>query len=640
MKLTSYISAEDVAAHILSHDMTGRLFPAWEDREAWERMPDGLGQEWIRAAEGHIGEGLPTLRASAFMAYFTEGSRVRYESVDAARRSALCALLIAECLEGQGRFVGDIVDLVWLLCEQTTWCSPAHHYLSRDPAHILSNVAEPLFDLMAGETAAALAWTSFLLRGPLDRVSPLIRERIRLEIDRRIVAPYMEREDFWWMGFGEREPNNWNPWCNGNMLTVALLQEMAADRSAAVLSKILRSLDRYLEVQHEDGGCDEGSTYWGRAAGMLLVNLELLYRASGGALQAYDQPLIQRLGQFVYRMYVGGPYFVNFADGSAMPSLDYGLIHLYGRRIKDERLQALGQSGIASHRVPTEGIVSFFQEMISLEACADIRTEEVLSPPLVQDCWLPDLQAMTSRQQDGSARGLYLAAKGGHNDESHNHNDIGHYVVYADGKPYLIDIGVESYTAKTFSPERYEIWTMQSAYHSLPVVNGFGQKEGHAYRASEVTYERTDTMARFALDLADAYPAEAGVKAWRRSFVFERAEGQKAAITLREQCVLAEPSRSVRLHMISCRRPEAAREGRIRLRDEDGDAIAIAYHPGQWDVAFERIEVVDEQLKRVWGDELYRIAFIAVDEVDRGDWTFRITAAEGEDEGIDEGGTA
>lgn len=413
MKLTAFISAEDVAAHILGQDITGRLFPAWEDREAWGRMPEKLRQEWIRAAERHVGADLPTLRASAFMAYFTEGSRARYEAVDAARRSALCALLIAECLEGQGRFVGDIVDLVWLLCEQTTWCSPAHHYLSRDPAQILSNVAEPLFDLMAGETAAALAWTSFLLRGPLDRVSPLIRERIRLEIDRRIVAPYMERDDFWWMGFGEREPNNWNPWCNGNMLTVALLQEMAADQRAAVLSKILRSLDRYLEVQHEDGGCDEGSTYWARAAGMLLVNLELLYRASGGALQVYDQPLIQKLGQFVYRMYVGGPYFVNFADGSAMPSLDYGLIHLYGRRIKDDRLQALGQIGMASYRIPTEGMVSIFQEMISLAAYADIQTEGTLSPPLVQDCWLPHLQAMTARQQDGSVRGLYLAAKGG-----------------------------------------------------------------------------------------------------------------------------------------------------------------------------------------------------------------------------------
>ncbi|MDG0809460.1 heparinase II/III domain-containing protein [Cohnella rhizosphaerae] len=561
MKLTSFISSEDVAAHILSRDMTGRLVPAWENRDAWGLMPEEPRQAWIRAAERHIGADLPTLRASAFMAYFTEGSRTRYETIDAARRSALCTLLIAECLEGRERFVPDIVDLVWLLCEQTTWCSPAHHYLSRDPAQVLSNVEEPLFDLMAGETAATLAWTSFLLRGPLDRVSPLIRARIRLEIDRRIVTPYLDRSDFWWMGFGEREPNNWNPWCNGNLLAVALLQEMAPDRRAAVLSKLLRSLDRYLDVQHEDGGCDEGTTYWGRAAGMLLVNLELLYRASGGALQVYDQPLIRKLGQFVYRMYVGGPYFVNFADGAAMPAPDYGLIYLYGQRIKDDRLRALGQLGMVSYRVPSEGIVSVFQELIGLAAHADSRREEAPSPPLVQDGWLPDLQAMTAREREGSTRGLYLAAKGGHNDESHNHNDIGHYVVYADGRPYLIDIGVETYTAKTFSPERYEIWTMQSAYHSLPVVNGFGQKEGRDYRAGEAAYERSETTVRFGLDLAGAYPAEAGVKAWRRSWLFERAEGRAAAITLREQCELAEPSRAVRLHMISCRRPEDRARG-------------------------------------------------------------------------------
>lgn len=206
-------------------------------------------------------------------------------------------------------------------------------------------------------------------------------------------------------------------------------------------------------------------------------------------------------------------------------------------------------------------------------------------------------------------------------------------MVYADGKPYLIDIGVETYTAKTFSPERYEIWTMQSEYHSLPVINGFGQKEGRAYRAREVAYERSDTTVRLGLDLAGAYPAEAGVKAWRRSFAFERAEGRDAAITLREQCTLAEPSRSVRLHMISCRRPTVAREGRILLSDGDGGALTIDYEPEQWGVAFERIEVVDEQLRRVWGDALYRIAFIAAGEVERGDWTFRITAADSEGEG-------
>ncbi len=91
--------------------------------------------------------------------------------------------------------------------------------------------------------------------------------------------------------------------------------------------------------------------------------------------------------------------------------------------------------------------------------------------------WLDGLQFMAARENPASEEGFFLACKGGHNAESHNHNDIGSFIVYCDGMPILINPGVEFYTAKTFSAARYEIWTMQSSYHNLPEINGFMQKE-------------------------------------------------------------------------------------------------------------------------------------------------------------------
>ena len=88
--------------------------------------------------------------------------------------------------------------------------------------------------------------------------------------------------------------------------------------------------------------------------------------------------------------------------------------------------------------------------------------------PLPKDVWLPDLQVMVARDEEGSTKGFYVAAKGGHNDESHNHNDIGNYVVYYDGQPLLIDVGRGTYTRKTFSDRRYEIWYNCSDYHNTP----------------------------------------------------------------------------------------------------------------------------------------------------------------------------
>ncbi|MDR6555236.1 heparinase II/III family protein [Paenibacillus qinlingensis] len=624
MKLTDFITNSDVRTYILGKSMAGRIFPARDDREAWAGVPIDLQQAWVTQAESYLDYEWPSLRATAFMAYFEEGSRKPYDSVETERRNALCTLLIAECIEAKGRFLREIMNVVWLLCEQTTWCAPAHHYLSLKPEEFLSNVEEPLFDLSAGETAALLAWTFHLLKSPLDEISPLIRARIRVELERRIIAPYMARNDFWWMGFGEREVNNWNPWCNANMLTVLLLLDMEPERKAALYDKVLRSLDRYVEVQFDDGGCDEGSTYWARAAGMLLVNLELLYRASDGALSVYDQPLIKKLGQFVYNMNIDGHYYVNFADGSAIASQDYGMIHLYGSRIQDDQLRALGQIGFRTYRVPDrrgKGI-SFFQEMISLHSFANIQQEAALAPPLKQDVWLPNLQVMAARELEGSSQGLFAAIKGGHNDESHNHNDIGHFVIYVNGKPFLIDIGVEMYTQKTFSPQRYEIWTMQSGYHSVPVINGFEQKEGRTFRAEDVTYENSVDTVRFGVELASAYPAEAGVQSWHRSLTLRR--GLNPIIELQESCLFTEPTDQLLLHMMSSQPPQHLKQGQIRLQDQANNQLILFYEHEQWEAVIEHITVTDESLTRVWGDSLYRIQFQLRHAVQQGNWVFQM----------------
>ena len=82
--------------------------------------------------------------------------------------------------------------------------------------------------------------------------------------------------------------------------------------------------------------------------------------------------------------------------------------------------------------------------------------------------------------------GWFLATKGGFNNESHNHNDVGTFSLYVNTIPVLIDAGVGTYTRQTFSSERYTIWTMQSNYHNLPMINGVPQSFGQNYKATDV----------------------------------------------------------------------------------------------------------------------------------------------------------
>ncbi len=78
----------------------------------------------------------------------------------------LTAFLLAECLENRGRYLERIADGIWLICEESTWCVPAHVNFQRSGVG-LPDVREPVLDLFAAETAAALAWTVYLLAGAL-----------------------------------------------------------------------------------------------------------------------------------------------------------------------------------------------------------------------------------------------------------------------------------------------------------------------------------------------------------------------------------------------------------------------------------------------------------------------------------------
>ena len=82
---------------------------------------------------------------------------------------------------------------------ETSWTIPAHETAQKAGVG-LPNIDEPVIDLFAAETGAQLAWTQYLLRPELDKVSPLVNPRITEEIERRIITPFLMRDDWGWAG--------------------------------------------------------------------------------------------------------------------------------------------------------------------------------------------------------------------------------------------------------------------------------------------------------------------------------------------------------------------------------------------------------------------------------------------------------
>ena len=596
-------------------------YPTISDREKWNVVPESVRIGYIKKAEQYLGKEWEILPATFFLDFVRNDNRTRYENMFFGRRQRLTCLVMAEVFENKGRFLDDIANGVWAICEESFWGVPAHIGAQKKGSG-LPDITEPIIDLFAAETGELLAWTYYLTGDKLNQISPLIKERIELEEDRRIITPYLGRNDFWWMGFnGERAVNNWNPWINSNVLNIALILEKNKVRREDVVYKSMQSIDVFLNGYPDDGGCDEGPGYWGRAGGSLFDYLDLLYLSTGGKINIYNDLLIRKIGQFIYKAWIHDDYYINFADASAINQPEAGLVYRFGKRINDPVMIGFGsflsirQKNGRSSEDPDDG--SLIRVIPDLLITNELQNEKPIEP-FTADMWLPGLQVMDARSHPDSEKDLYFAAKGGHNAESHNHNDVGNFIVYADGRPLLIDIGVENYTAKTFSSNRYDIWTMQSQYHNLPTINGVQQAAGREYHAQNPQFSSTASKVSFSLDIAGAYPANAKVRSWNRRITLDRTKN----LVLSEDYILSEWKEPVKLNIITAFNADVSKTGWIFLTDIRNKSLVyeIIYDPVKFMVSDEEKEVTDDRLIPVWGNRLTRLVFTVKDKSLKGQY--------------------
>ena len=591
-------------------------YPTIDERERWNAVPASIRQSFVQAAERELGAEWGSIPAAVTLRYVRDGDRAQYDNMNTRRRTRLATLVTAELLENRGRFTDEIANGIWAISEQTFWGSTAHLGTQKRGSG-LPDVTEPVVELFSAETAALLAWTDYLMGDRLDKVSPLLRERIRVEVDRRILTPALERDDWWWLGFGPRKDvNNWNPWIASNWLASALILERDPQRRARTVHRIMRSLDVFMNGYPDDGGCDEGPSYWDRAGASLFDNLELLRGATNGGVDIYAHPLVRNMGQYIYRAYIKEPYFVNMGDAPARVRPDPELVYAYGTRIGDPVMTGFG-AFLAKRRGEYRPGANTLGRILPALLSTDELSRATPSEPLLADVWLPDLQLMAARAAGGSAAGLYVAAFGGHNAQSHNHNDVGSFVVYADGKPVLVDVGVEVYNAKTFGARRYEIWTMQSAYHNLPTINGVQQKDGSAFRARDVRHATTPTRASLSMDLAAAYPADAAVDRYERTVALDR---RAQTVSLDERYALREWKAPLRLNLMTPLRVDVSLPGEVRLRaDSAGASFVVRYDAARFDATSEEIPIADARLLPIWGNRIARIVLVSKDRSLRGE---------------------
>lgn len=578
-------------------------YPAYADRTAWNNLPQDIKSSYLAKAKELKDCEWESLPAVRYMDFLRNGNRTRYQDLYFGRRQKIFNLMMAECIEGAGEYIDDIINGIWLLCEETTWVVPAHNnqHQSNNPCE-LCDIESPVYiDLFAAETGSLVSWVYYFLAEEIAKQSPLVKRRIELEMERRILTPYLQYLDYGWMGLNHERPvNNWNPWINSNMLTAYLVFAGVYPKLCEQgVPKTIKSINRFLHFYVEDGGCDEGPGYFNVAGASVLDYIEELGWITD-VDYLYQQPLIKNMAAYIYKVYIGGGYFVNYADAApkVIPSVD--LLARTGKKIGDNNLIGAA-THLREHGRKETGLEHRSTLFRILGNYFVSSAQGDFIPPKVS--WFNGIQVVTARDNEGSLDGLFFSAKGGCNDESHNHNDIGNFLVYCGGTPAIIDAGVETYTKFTFSSTRYDLWTMQSCYHNTPTINGADQLAGIDYRAKDVTFLSENDSTSLSMDIGAAYPEQAGIKYYKREFLFRHGE----SITVTDKYEINDCQEPLILNFLCYDKPEQMAD-KILLSGK----VAMQYNQNEYDFSIEKIKLTDPKILADWEkDTLYRLRLTA-----------------------------
>ncbi|HAH26099.1 MAG TPA: heparinase [Prolixibacteraceae bacterium] len=605
--LSGKFSKEELSKLLIARDQWVP-FPKIDDRAGWAKADPDMMKAYVKKAETYLNYEWPGISAVKSLLIERTGDRDEYQSVSFKKRQVLGTLLLAEIAENKGRFMDQIINGVWSICEESFWGVPAHLPKTKELSGLM-DVSKPFVELFSAETATFLAWVDYFVGDKLDAVSPQIRKRIYFETNKRIFQPLMTlHHGFMSSDASGRRPNNWNPWICSNWLNSVLLLEKDPGKRTEAVAKILNVLDQFQNPYPQDGGCDEGPGYWAAAAASLYDNISLLNLATNNAfIYVYKDERFRNMGKFIYKAQISPKYFLNFADADPQPGMAADMIYRFGKDIQDADMMKFG----AYYRSPEDGSLGqfqYFRNFFALFIQQEYQHAEQ-GLPLPKDTWYPDLQVMLARDQQGTTDGFFVAAKGGNNDESHNHNDIGNYVVYYNGFPLLIDVGRGTYTRKTFSDLRYDIWYNCSEYHNLPTINGKDQLPGPDFKASSVVYKTGKGFSSLNLDIAASYSHDAGIASWMRNIRLNR--GNNVQI---DDVIQLTNAGSVIQHLMTCYPAEVIKVGElvIHFAPEGEKAIdfVVKYNPSQFDVSVEKIKLEnmeDKGIQQKWGDTIHRI---------------------------------
>ena len=587
-------------------------YPSYSDRAGWDKLMGKNKTTTIDRGVSRLKYEWRTIKATDYLEYERTGNRFTMQNINSANNIALVDLVLAELAEGKGRFSDQILNGVFYLSERTSWVLSAHLH-RQISGRSLPDENDQIIDLGSAETGAVLSWVYYFFNKEFDKVDPVISRRLKSEIYKKIIIPYRTNDSFFWMALNAPKDeliNNWNPWINSNVLQCIMLLENDSAQLSKDVYRSMKSVDRFINYVNSDGACEEGPSYWEHAAGKLYDYLQLLHWISGEKISFFDNEMIKNMGEYISRSYIGNNWVVNFADASAKLSTNGNFVYRYGKAVNSSEMMHFGALLVQRAGNSIAYGTDMFRVMESFRHDEELKNTkaEHLKPDFAI---YPETQFYYFKNKQN----MFFAAKGGHNAESHNHNDVGTFSLWVNEQPVFIDAGVGTYTRQTFGPERYTIWTMRTKYHNIPCINGVEQSYGRSFKATAV---KVDGKKRtLSLNLAQAYPTNAEVANWNRIYNLTDNE-----LIITDKFKLNKANQANEINFLLWGAVEV-KDDLILITIKD-EKIEMKFDANKFSTNVETIALTDSRLSNVWGKEIYKLTLTAKDLIVAGEYKFRI----------------
>ncbi len=489
------------------------------DRDAWDALAatDGI-QSVIRRAEGALDEPIADQPDDLYLDFSRTGNRTRWQNVASKRRPRVRTFTLAECAENQGRFLAALEETIAALCAEPTWVMPAH---DRSLANFNGETVD--IDLASAALGWELATVDWLLG---DRLSADTRALIDENLRTRILDPYRDmftgvRAPNWWT----RTTNNWNAVCLAGVTGTGLARLASPEERAEFVVAAERYSLNFLAGFTPDGYCSEGLGYWNYGFGHYVLLAETVRQATDGGVDMLLRPEVRAPAMFGANIQIIGGVAPAFADCAVNARPDTPTMYFVNRVL------GLGLAGY-DYLEPGRVTGNLFSAMIFSFPNAASATDPVAADdagPALRSSF-SDAGILISRPASSTDCVMGVALKAGHNAEHHNHNDVGSYVVVVGSRPVLLDPGSETYTARTFSAQRYESKLLNSFGHPVPVVAGTLQHTGRDARGEVLVSDFTDQADTLTLDLRAAYDVPE-LQMLERTFVYSRENAGSLTVT-------------------------------------------------------------------------------------------------------------